>query len=109
MMLGESYGTEGPGSRTVQWYLRPQRQTTKEIWLPYNFAHSLSHTVHLCHCVREIVCTEPIRCCVMIGWNPSHADRACAPLDALRSNGNPRPSDHTGEPVGGLDLYALNA
>ena len=25
------------------------------------------------------VCAEPIVCCVMIGRNPSHADRACAP------------------------------
>ena len=105
---GESSRTEGPGSRTVRWYSRAQRQTTTEIWLPLQFcsfiiAHGSSPSL------PETVCAEPIVCCVMIGWNPSHADRACAPLYAPRWNGNPRPSHHTRAPVAGLDLYALNA
>ena len=100
--------TEGLGSRTVRWYSRAQRQTTTEIWLPLQFcsfiiAHGSSPSL------PETVCAEPIVCCVMIGRNPGHADRACAPLDAPRSNGNPRPSHHTRAPVAGLDLYALNA
>ena len=105
---GESSGTEGPGSRTVRWYSRAQPQTTTEIWLPLQFcsfiiAHGSSPSL------PETVCAEPIVCCVMIGRNPSHTDRACAPLDAPRSNDNPRPSHHTCAPVAGLDLYALNA
>src|SRR5215216_1750323 len=73
---GESSGTEEPGSRTVWWYSRAQRQTTTEIWLPLQFcsfiiAHGSSPSL------PETVCAEPIVCCIMIGRNPSHGSRVC--------------------------------